>query len=142
MPLWDFHSAPGHFTAEEKQHIAKSLTTIYTGAGIPAFYVRVRFTENEAINIYSGGERSDKIIMIQVWHLARTMETEERKTRFLNAVDRILTPLMEKKGLDWEYFVTESPRDLWKINGMYPPAAGSEEEKAWFEANQPLKEKL
>ena len=142
MPLWDFHSAPGLFTEEDKQHLAKSLTPIYTSAGIPAFYVRIRFQENQPLNIYSGGESHDKLVLIQVWHLARTMQGDEQKKQFLDAVDRILTPLMEKKGLDWEYFVTESNRDLWKINGMYPPMPGTGAEKAWSEANRPLKEKL
>ena len=142
MPLWDFHSAPNAFTPEEKHHIAKSLTPIYTSAGIPAFYVRVRFQENQPVNIYSGGESHDKLVLIQVWHLARTMEDDARKKRFLAAVDKVLTPLMEAKGLDWEYFVTESSRDLWKINGMFPPPPNSAEEKMWAEANKPLKQKL
>ena len=142
MPLWDIHSAPNLFTTEEKQHIAKSLTPIYTSAGIPPFYVRVRFQENQPVNIYSGGESHDKLVLIQVWHLARTMDSDDIKKRLLTAVDKVLTPIMEEKGLDWEYTVTESSRELWKINGMYPPMPGTETEKAWFEANRPLKEKL
>lgn len=142
MPLWDIHGAPNLFTTEEKQHIAKSLSPIYTSAGIPAFYVRVRFIENQPANIYSGGESHDKLVLIQVWHLARTFQNDEYKQRFLNAVDKVLTPVMEGKGLDWEYFVNESPRDLWKINGMVPPMPGSEMEKSWAEANRPLKEKV
>ena len=94
------------------------------------------------MNIYTGGESDDKLVLIQVWHLARTMENDDVKKRFLNAVDKVLTPLMEAKGLDWEYSVTETPRDLWKINGMYPPPQNSDAEKAWSEANRPLKEKL
>ncbi len=70
------------------------------------------------------------------------MQTDEIKERFLKGVDRVLTPIMEKKGLNWEYNVTEAPRELWKINGMYPPQPGTEVEKAWFDANKPLKEKL
>lgn len=143
MPLWDFHSAPGLFTTEDKEHIAKSLTPIYTSSGIPAFYVRVRFQENQPVNIYSGGESHDKLVLIQVWHLARNMEHNEARERgFLTAVDKVLTPIMEAKGLDWEYFVTESSRDLWKINGMYPPPQYSEEEKEWAKTNRPLKQKL
>lgn len=142
MPLWDFHSAPGLFTTEDKQYLSKALTPIYTSAGIPAFYVHVRFVENEPVNIYCGGESHDKLVLIQIWHLARTMDFPEVQNRFLKAVDKILTPLLEKKGLDWEYFVTESNRDLWKINGMFPPLPGSEMEKKWFEANRPLKEKM
>ena len=53
--------------------------------------------------------------------------------------------MMEGKGdVDWEYFVNESPRDLWKINGMVPPLPGSEMEKKWAELNRPVaqREKL
>lgn len=40
-------------------------------------------------------------------------------------MDKVLTPVMEAKGVDWEYTVDESPRDLWKINGVVPSEAGS-----------------
>lgn len=99
MPLWDIHTPPGALSPEEKQHIAKSLTPIYTSAGIPAFYVRVRFQEYEPVNVYSGGESDDKIVLIEVLHLARTMPNDEVKERFLNAVDKVLTPIMEKHGV-------------------------------------------
>jgi phenylpyruvate tautomerase PptA (4-oxalocrotonate tautomerase family) len=99
MPLWDIHTPPGALSPEEKQHIAKSLTPIYTSAGIPAFYVRVRFQEYEPVNVYSGGESDDKIVLIEVLHLARTMPNDEVKERFLNTVDKVLTPVLEKKGV-------------------------------------------
>ena len=121
--------------------MAQSLTQIYTAAGLPPFYVRVRFNENQPSNVYSGGEPHKELVLIQVWHLARQMTSDEQKKRFLAWVDSILTPVFEPKGVDWEYFVTETPRDLWKINGLIPPSPGSELEKKWVELNRPFAEK-
>ena len=69
------------------------------------------------------------------------MTSDEQKTRFLQAVDRVLNPVMERKGLDWEYFATEVPRDLWKINGLVPPLPGSDMEKKWVATNRPIGER-
>lgn len=47
------------------------------------------------------------------------------KKRFLSRVDAVLNPMFEPKGMDWEYFITEAPRDLWKINELVLRTAGS-----------------
>lgn len=67
------------------------------------------------------------------------MTSDEQRQGFLKRIDAFLTPMFEPKGIDWEYFVTEAPRDLWKINGLAPPAAGSEEEKVWVRENRPVR---
>jgi hypothetical protein len=56
----------------------------------------------------------------------------------LDKVDSILTPRLGEKGADWEYFIQETPRDLWRVNGMVPPAPGSEFEKGWLRLNKPV----
>ena|ERR1700761_3332008 len=144
MPLWDIHSSGPLFTDEEKHELAKAITPIYTAGGIPAFYVRVRFTEDAPNSSFSGGEKDEKFVHLQIYHLARVMTTDKQKKGFLRAADRVLNPIMERKGLDWEYTVNESPRDLWKINGLVPPEANSEMEKEWLRLNRPVgvREKL
>ena len=141
MPLWDFHLSSNLLSTEEKEDIAKSITKIYTASSLPAFYVRVRFNENQPSNVYSGGESHNKLILIQVWHLARQFTSDEQKKKFLQRVDAVLNPVMDEKGVDWEYFVNESPRDLWKINGLVPPLPGSEMERKWVDVNRPTGER-
>ena len=61
------------------------------------------------------------------------MTTPEVKEKFLQSVDDVLNPIFKGKGWHWEYFVTESPRDLWKINGFVPPLPEEEGERVWRE---------
>ncbi len=154
MPLWDVHTTGPVFAAEEKQELAEQITKIYTATPLPAFYVRVRFTEHAPGTTFSGGEPDGSpqgspdgetvsgetantgFVHLQVWHLARNFSGSEHKERFLRKVDKVLTPIMEAKGVDWEYTVDESLRDLWKINGVVPPEAGSEGEKEWVRENR------
>lgn len=142
MPLWDIHTSGPLFNPEEKQELAKKITQIY--ALLPAFYVRVRFTEHALGATFSGGEADTKFVHLQIWHLARHFQSTEQKQGFLKRMDAVVTPTMEGKGLEWEYTVNESPRDLWKMNGMVPPEANSEMEKEWKRVNRPMavKEKL
>ena len=138
MPLWAFTVGPGTLTQEEKESLASSITKLYMKFGLPAFYVEVIFKEVEPRNFFIGGERRDNFASISIQHVARSMDTEEQQKRFLGAADAIMNPMFEPKGMDWEYFVSESPRSLWKINGLVPPASHSAEEKAWFENNRPF----
>ncbi|KAE8372471.1 putative oxalocrotonate tautomerase [Aspergillus bertholletiae] len=139
MPRWIIHHSANLLSAEEKQNLAKTITQIYSRLGLPDFYVHVHFQEQPLTASFIGGEPHSKFVDISVWHLARTMDTQEMKQRFLNAVDAVLNPVFEPKGIDWEYFVTESPKDLWKINGLVPPEIGSEEEKEWKRLNRAVK---
>jgi hypothetical protein len=36
----------------------------------------------------------------------------------------------------WEFHVTESDRNLWRIQSLVPPLVGSEEMKLWVEAGK------
>ena len=142
MPLWDIHTSGSMFSPGEKQDLAKKITKIYSI--LPPFYVRVRFTEDPLDSVFSGGEKETNLVHLQIYHLARHFQSTEQKIGFLKRVDAVLNPVMEAKGFDWEYTVNESPRDLWKMNGLVPPEANSDAEKEWHKANRPLgtREKL
>lgn len=141
MPLWAIHTTGAIFSEQEKQTLANSITKIYTAAGLPPFYVRVRFTEHAVGTTFSGAEKDTNFVHLQIWHLARTFTGPEHKKAFLKKADAVLNPVMEGKGVDWEYTIDESPRDLWKINGLVPPPAGSEMEKEWVRENRPIEER-
>jgi Putative oxalocrotonate tautomerase enzyme len=48
-----------------------------------------------------------------------------------------LKPWIEdRKELQWEIHISETPRDLWRIQGIDPPPTGSEEEKVWAKSNK------
>ena len=144
MPLWDFNLSPNVLSDSEKASLAKEVTKIYTKSGLPAFYVQVRFTEDTVNSKFVGGETHTNFAHLQIYHLARTFTSDEQKSRFLRRVDAILNPVLVPKGADWEYFIQESSRDLWKINGLVPPPAGSEMERKWAQLNRPVgdREKL
>ena len=144
MPVWDFNLTAGSLSAQEKENLAANITNIYTKIGLPAFYVQVRFHEAGPSAMFVGGldgpinvnTSQKKYVGIQILHLARTFTTEQSKERFLQIVDQTLNPLFKDKGWHWEYFITEGPRELWKINGIYPPATDSALEKKWKEKNE------
>ena len=140
MPQWDFHLSSALLSNDEMESLSKTITRIYTRVGLPPFYVQVRFIEDKPSNVFIGGEKHPKFVALTISHLARTFETDEQKKRFLDKVDQALNPIFQTKGLDWEYYVQESPRDLWKINGLVPPPSGSAMEKKWVQFNKPVVE--
>ncbi|TVY82857.1 hypothetical protein LSUE1_G002908 [Lachnellula suecica] len=139
MPRWNIKHTPRLFSDEEKEATSKKITEIYVQVGLPAFYVQVIFEELPHKALFVGGKEHTKFASIEVLHIARNFQHATQKKAFLNMVDSILNPLFEKKGIDWEYFVGESDRDLWKINGIYPPESGSALEKKWIDTNRPSK---
>jgi hypothetical protein len=53
-----------------------------------------------------------------------------------SSVKGILQPHLERNaGLHWEFSVDETSEDLCMINGLVPPAGGSDAEKLWAENN-------
>ena len=92
--------------------------------------------------MYVGGEEHTNFAWISIQHIARSLDTTEKKEWFLRSVDEVLTPVLEAKGADWEYAVHETPRDLWKVNGLVPPPTGSEAERKWVELNRPISYEL
>lgn len=52
---------------------------------------------------------------------------------------QLLAPhIAAREDLDWEYHVVETPRDLWKIQGIVPPPSRSAEEKLWARENKAI----
>lgn len=48
----------------------------------------------------------------------------------------MLKPHVADKGYDWEYHIDETPRSLWRINGLVAPPFRSLAERKWFEENK------
>jgi hypothetical protein len=46
--------------------------------------------------------------------------------------------IQARPELEWELHIAETPRDLWRINGIDPPPSNSEAEKTWKEQNKAL----
>lgn len=139
MPVWYISHSPNILSADEKQGLAKSITNIYVSNGLPAFYVQVHFVEDATGSAFIGGEIHPKFAGITIYHLARAFKSDEIKERFHLRVNEVLSPVFEPKGMDWEYFITEASRDLWRINGLVPPTPGSEAEKEWVQVNRAVK---
>jgi hypothetical protein len=57
----------------------------------------------------------------------------------LSGVDNILDPVFASEGMEWEYFIAEASRELWKISGLVPPQPGSNGEKKWAQLNKAVK---
>jgi phenylpyruvate tautomerase PptA (4-oxalocrotonate tautomerase family) len=135
MPAWKIHHPVGAFTDEDKQTLARRITDIYSM--LPKFYVGVVFQEVAANSFYVGGEPAKNAIRISADHIARTLSTDEAKTNFLSRVNAALAPFIQDRGFDWEFYVDETPFDIWTIQGYRPPRAGTEDERRWKEQNKP-----
>lgn len=137
MPLWVFYHCQGAFSAEEKKDLSQSLTKLYR---LPAFYVNTVFVECPSATFFVGGEERAHSVHITIRHAARNLGKEDQSQRdeWIKRFDSVLTPFFSAKGLDWEYSVEDVPRELWKINGIFPPVLGSEEEKVWGRENRPV----
>lgn len=150
MPLWLIFHPDGTFEDDaSKEALAADIVKIYTSAGLPAFYVVTNFIKMPGNTILVGGKKLSKdkpFIRLAIEHIAVTLPDEdETYKKVANAVDAALKPHIADKGYDWEFHIDETERRLWKINGMFPPAFGSEGERIWYQENWavPLeKEKL
>jgi hypothetical protein len=88
--------------------------------------------------MFVGGESRPNFVNLSIAHIARSHKHETDRMDFLKKIDLILERF-KTKGLDWEYFIVDTLRQQWKINGMYPPLADSDEEKEWVRLNRPIK---
>ncbi|KAF1922105.1 putative oxalocrotonate tautomerase [Ampelomyces quisqualis] len=144
MPLWIIYHPPSAFTSPEtKRSLANEITKIYTGVGLPPFYVNVFFRPMEPADCFVGGEErpsSEKpsFIRLTMEHIARTFPNKEAADKFMGRVDEVLKPYIADQGFDWEYSILETSRDLWKVNGLVPPMTGTKAEQMWFKENKPL----
>lgn len=52
----------------------------------------------------------------------------------MDMINVALKPFItDRKELEWEHHLSETPRDLWRVNGIDPPEQESEAEKSWKE---------
>ncbi|KAK0639503.1 putative oxalocrotonate tautomerase [Cercophora newfieldiana] len=147
MPLWlVFHPEGTFVTPESKQALAADVTTLYTGGGLPAFYVNVNFITLPQTSMFVGGQIPSPerpFIRFMVDHLAvHFKDNAMRQLRVINRLDELIKPHVADKGYDWEFHIDETPRELWKINGFIPPPHRSEAEAMWAKNNKPSEWKL
>ncbi|KAL7762822.1 hypothetical protein ACKLNR_006180 [Fusarium oxysporum f. sp. zingiberi] len=135
MPKWVFHHTAGAFSFEEKRQIAQGMTKIYSSVGLPPFYANTQFIEFDPESLFTGGEPAKNTTTVAIYHVARTFATSEIEDFFFKALDDVLRPVMKTKGIKWELAIYEGAIEHWRINGLIPPAQGSEMEKKWYAAN-------
>lgn len=123
MPLWLIYHPEGIFpTPASKQPLVDAITAFYTSAGLPAFYVVVNFVPLSPGNIFVGGKippASRPFVRFVVDHLAIHQPSKNRMTFMADRMAEMLRPHVE--GCDWEFHVDETPREMWRINGIVPP---------------------
>ncbi|KIW24092.1 uncharacterized protein PV07_09826 [Cladophialophora immunda] len=145
MPLWRIFSHPSIFTSAQREGISKAITDLYVSRGLPPFYVVVIFVDVDEKGIFVGGESKNNFVRIVVEQIARVMmgpETEEGKARrkaWMDRINDVLKPyIIDRAELEWELHIYETPRDLWRIQGLDPPPPFSEAEKLWAEKNKAI----
>ncbi|KAE8326491.1 putative oxalocrotonate tautomerase [Aspergillus sergii] len=138
MPRWTFYLSPNTLTQEEKGTIARKVTDLYIGYGIPAFWINVFFHETGEGNFYSGGQYPPNAVFFHMDHAAGKFDTEEVRGEFIRKVNDIVRPILDPKGIKWEYNLYEHPRHYWRINGMIPPMEYPEVLEEWREKNAPV----
>ncbi|KAE8358945.1 putative oxalocrotonate tautomerase [Aspergillus caelatus] len=138
MPRWTFYLSPNTLTQEEKGTIARKVTDLYIGLGIPAFWINVFFHEVGEGNFYSGGKYPPNAVFFHMDHAARKIASEEVRDEFIRKVNDIVRPILDPKGIKWEYNIYEHLRDNWRINGMIPPMDHPEVLEEWRERNAPV----
>ncbi|KAJ5989783.1 hypothetical protein N7499_010317 [Penicillium canescens] len=128
---------PNTISPTDKEQLAKSITKLYVSYGLPAFYVQAHFIKDVPGTAFVGGEVHPNFA--DIYRVARAFQSEEAKQRFFSGVDNILDPECESKEMEWEYFIAEASRDLWKMSGLVPQQPGSEGEKKWAQLNKAVK---
>lgn len=135
MPMWHIYHPKGIYTAEEKQEFSAQITGLYVN--LPKFYVIVIFEEVSAEDFFVGGEPHDRYVKISIDHIARTIPDPGRRRWWMETINQRLAPYLMDRGLRWEINIDETPFDFWTIDGYFPPAAGSGDERRWAAENRP-----
>ena len=93
--------------------------------------------------MYVGGQPRCDFVRIAIEQIARVMpdpDTEKgRQYRkgWMDKINAALKPhIIDRPELHWEHHIYETPRDLWRVQGIDPPPAQSEEEKEWARSNR------
>ncbi|MHB8531173.1 MAG: tautomerase family protein [Solirubrobacteraceae bacterium] len=138
MPLWQIYTPEHAYSKEDKQEIAEAITSFYDKVvHLPRFYVVVIFEERPADTIWVGGEAANRFVRIVVDHIARHTSNEAERDFAMAALEKLLAPYVKDRGYDWEIHCDETPKDLWRVQGLTPPPSGSAAEKQWALDNEP-----
>ncbi|KAG4438456.1 hypothetical protein IFR05_006066 [Cadophora sp. M221] len=137
MPILKFYTSPGQLTDEEKQELATTLTAGYSKM-MPAFFVNIMFHELPHGSFFMAGKPTNgKFVRFTAEHIAMNFKEDfERANRYLDWVGKIFKERFEPRGWTWEFSVTESRRELWRIQSLVPPLVGSEAMKLWMETGK------
>lgn len=148
MPHWVIYHTPDTFTdPADRRAFVSSITSAYVAAGLPAFFVVVNFLPQAAADFWVGGvpvaadanspsgsSSPRPYVRITIAHIAiHAEDAGASHARIAGWLDRIIDPHCAGRGWGYEYHAVETPRALWKIDGLIPPPHGSEEEKRWAE---------
>ncbi|HME03167.1 MAG TPA: tautomerase family protein [Solirubrobacteraceae bacterium] len=136
MPLWRIECPEGVYSADDKREFAEQITDQYAEFGLPRFYVNVLFTELCKASFLIGGAPADDFVRISIDEIARSVP-DGAQALWMKRVRKTVAPFTAERGLRWEVHIDDTPNDLWLLNGFFPPAQGSEDEKRWVLENQP-----
>jgi phenylpyruvate tautomerase PptA (4-oxalocrotonate tautomerase family) len=136
MPLLRFYQSPNLLTPDEKKRLSRDLTAIYVASGLPAFYVNVIFLDVPPDSLFVGGEETHNFVRICIEHIALKFPNADLQQRYMKRLDDIIVPIFEPKGLNWEYHIDETPRELWKLQSIVPPPHLSEAHHKWVKENK------
>ncbi|KAL1797003.1 hypothetical protein ACET3X_005543 [Alternaria dauci] len=138
MPLWIIYHPEGTFEdATSRQALAAESVKQYTDLGLPAFYVVTQFIKMPKDTMFSGGKAVSDLVRVVVEHIAvRLPNEDEVYKKVANTIDAVLKKHIGDKGFHYEFHVDETEKRLWKVDGMFAPEFGSDEEKIWFKENR------
>lgn len=134
MPMWQIYHHDGVFTSDEKLELSRRIADLYPF--LPRFYVNVHFHALPTDSFFNGGERTEDFVSIQVDHVARQMTDEARQKKFVQGCKEAVEPIIKKNGLRWEFYIDQTPIELWLVDGLVPPEAESAAEDKWKEENR------
>ncbi|KAM0816959.1 putative Oxalocrotonate tautomerase [Seiridium cardinale] len=156
MPVWHILHSDDVFTdMRERASLVKDITALYTSGGLPPFYVNIFFHKlapgdfwtdsryqgdlGEAFEGDVAGvkKRERPFVHFEVDQIAVHFTDEAWARQWCEKLNKALKPYTADKGYDWEYHIDETPRSLWRINGLVAPPWKSAVERKWFEENKP-----
>jgi phenylpyruvate tautomerase PptA (4-oxalocrotonate tautomerase family) len=140
MPLYNIYHPVGAYTAADKAEFAKRIVDTYKNV-IPRFYVVVLFSEITKDDFFIGGVAHDKFVRIRCDHFARHQVGPTRNSHFepdqwMDSFEKSIAPFVGDRGYDWEVHYGQTAREMWRVQGMKPPEARSEEENLWIKENR------
>ncbi|MEH2178096.1 tautomerase family protein [Nostoc sp.] len=134
MPMWQIYHHEDVFTNEEKLEMSQLITGLYPF--LPRFYVNVHFHDLSKDSFYNGGEVTKDLVSIQVDHVARQMIDDETQKRFVQKCKDAVEPIIKRHNLRWEFYIDQTPTELWLVDGLVPPDPDSDAEKKWKRENR------